>query len=316
MTSGEVFVGIDVSKARLDVALGFAGELLGVDNDAGGIAELVGRLLKLGPELIVLEASGGLETGLVGELAAAQLPVVVVNPRQVREFAHAKGQLAKTDALDARLLALFGERMRPELRALPDAQTRQLQALVTRQRELVEMLTAERNRLARVPVVLHREIGAHIRWLQARLKQRDHDLDQMLRNSPLWREREDLLSSVPGVGPVLCATLLAGLPELGRLNRHEIAALVGVAPYPHDSGSMHGRRTVWGGRAQLRAALYMSTLVGVRYNPVLRSLYRRLLLRGKAKKLALVACMRKLITILNAMLKHRTHWSPPCPIPA
>ena len=316
MTSGEVFVGIDVSKARLDVALGFAGELLGVDNDAGGIAELVGRLLKLGPELIVLEASGGLETGLVGELAAAQLPVVVVNPRQVREFAHAKGQLAKTDALDARLLALFGERMRPELRALPDAQTRQLQALVTRRRELVEMLTAERNRLARVPVVLHREIGAHIRWLQARLKQRDHDLDQMLRNSPLWREREDLLSSVPGVGPVLCATLLAGLPELGRLNRHEIAALVGVAPYPHDSGSMHGRRTVWGGRAQLRAALYMSTLVGVRYNPVLRSLYRRLLLRGKAKKLALVACMRKLITILNAMLKHRTHWSPPCPIPA
>lgn len=316
MTTAEVFVGIDVSKARLDVAVGPAGELLRVEHDAGGIAELVGRLLKLGPELIVLEASGGLETGLVGELAAAQLPVAVVNPRQVREFARAKGQLAKTDALDARILALFAERMRPELRELPDEQTRQLQALVTRRRELVEMLTAERNRLARVPAVLHREIRTHIRWLQARLKERDHDLERMLRDSPLWREREDLLSSVPGVGPVLCATLLAGLPELGRLNRHEIAALVGIAPYPHDSGTLRGRRTVWGGRAHLRAALYMSTLVGVRYNPVLRSLYRRLLQRGKAKKLALVACMRKLITILNAMLKHRTHWSVPCPIPA
>lgn len=312
VVTAKVCVGIDVSKARLDVALGSAGELLGVVHDAGGIADLAGRLLKLGPELIVLEASGGLETGLVAELAAAELPVAVVNPRQVRDFARANGQLAKTDALDARMLALFGERIRPQLRALPDEQTRQLQALVSRRRELVEMLTAERNRLARVPAVLHREIHAHIRWLQARLKQRDHDLNQMLRNSPLWREREDLLRSVPGVGPVLCATLLAGLPELGRLNRHEIAALVGVAPYSHDSGAMRGRRTVWGGRAYLRAALYMATLVGVRHNPLLASLYRRLLQRGKAKKVALVACMRKLITILNAMLKHRTHWSASC----
>jgi len=316
MTAAEVFVGIDVSKARLDVAVGSAGELWAVDNDARGIAELAGRLRKLGPELIVLEASGGLETALVGELAAAQMPVVVVNPRQVRDFAHARGQLAKTDALDARILALFAQRMRPPVRELPDEQTRQLQALVTRRRELVEMLSAERNRLASVPAVLHREIRAHVRWLQARLKQRDHDLDHMLRNSPLWREREDLLSSVPGVGPVLCATLIAGLPELGRLNRHQIAALVGVAPYPHDSGKLRGRRTVWGGRAHLRATLYMATLVGVRYNPALRSLYCRLLERGKAKKLALVACMRKLITTLNAMLKHRTHWSAPCPIHA
>ncbi len=260
MTRAEVFVGIDVSKARLDVALGFAGELMGVDNDARGIAELVGRLLKLGPELIVLEASGGLETGLVGELAAAQMPVAVVNPRQVREFTRCTGQFAKTDALDARALALFAERIKPRLRELPDEQTRRLQALVTRRRKLVEMLTAERNRLASVPAVLHREIRAHIRWLEARLKQRDHDLDHMLRNSPLWREREDLLSSVPAVGPVLCATLIAGLPELGRLNRREIAALVGVAPYPHDSGTMRGRRTVWGGRAHLRATLYMATL--------------------------------------------------------
>jgi len=316
MTKAEVFVGIDVSKARLDVALGFAGELFGVDNDARGVAKLVSQLRKLGPELIVLEASGGLETVLVGELAAAQLPVAVVNPRQVRDFARANGQLAKTDKLDAKMLALFAERMRPPLRALPDEQTRQLQALVTRRRELVEMLTAERNRLSSVPRELHREIRAHIRWLEARLKERDRDLDRALRNSPLWREREDLLRSVPGVGPVLCVTLLAGLPELGRLNRREIAALVGVAPLNHDSGTMRGRRTVWGGRAHLRAALYMGTLVGVRHNPVLRSLYRRLLERGKAKKVALVACMRKLITILNAMLKHRTSWSALWPSPA
>ena len=316
MTTAEVFVGIDVSKARLDVALGSAGELLAVDNEARGIAGLAGRLQKLAPALIVLEASGGLETALVSELAAAGLAVAVVNPRQVRDFARAHGQLAKTDALDARILALFAERMQPPVRELPDEQTRQLQALVTRRRELVEMLTAERNRLAAVPAVLHREIRAHIRWLQARLKERDHDLDHTLRNSPLWREREELLSSVPGVGPVLCATLIAGLPELGRLNRREIAALVGVAPLNRDSGTMRGRRTAWGGRAQVRATLYMGALVGVRHNPALSSLYRRLLERGKTKKLALVACMRKLITILNAMLKHRTHWSPPCPNPA
>jgi transposase len=311
----EVFVGIDVSKARLDVAVGSGGELFGVDNDARGVANLVGQLRKLGPELIVLEASGGLETVLVGELAAAQLPVAVVNPRQVRDFARANGQLAKTDALDAKMLALFAERMRPPLRALPDEQTRRLQALVTRRRELVEMLTAERNRLGSVPTELHREIRAHIRWLEARFKERDRDLDRMLRNSPLWRERENLLRSVPGVGPVLCASLLAGLPELGRLNRREIAALVGVAPLNHDSGTMRGRRTVWGGRAHLRAALYMGTLVGMRHNPVLRALYRRLLERGKAKKVALVACMRKLMTILNAMLKHQTSWIAPCPDP-
>lgn len=312
----ELFVGIDVSKLRLDVALGSGGELLGVDNHPRAISALVARLLELGPALVVLEASGGLETAVVGELGAAALPVVVVNPRQVRDFARATGQLAKTDALDAHLIALFAERVRPELRPLPGEQELELKALVARRRQLVGMLTAERNRLGSAPNALRKELAAHIRWLEARLKQRDRDLDRMLRNSPLWREREDLLRSVPGVGPVLCATLLAGLPELGRLNRREIAALVGIAPINRDSGTMRGRRTVWGGRAHLRAALYMGTLVGVRYNPVLRPLYRRLLERGKAKKVALVACMRKLITILNAMLKHRTHWSPPCPIPA
>ena len=309
----ERWVGIDVSKARLDVALGVAGELLGVANDARGIASLVARLVELAPELVVLEASGGLQTALVAELGAAQLPVVVVNPRQVRDFARATGQLAKTDALYARMLALFAERIRPQVRPLPDEQELELKALVARRRELVEMITAERNRLDRAPKLLHKEISAHIRWLESRLKDRDRDLDRMLRSSPLWREREDLLRAVPGVGPVLCATLLADLPELGTLSRHQIAKLVGVAPLNCDSGTMRGRRAVWGGRAQVRAALYMATLAAVRCNPALKTFYLRLRSAGKPAKLALTAAMRKLLTILNAMLKHRTHWSPQCP---
>jgi transposase len=309
----ERWVGIDVSKARLDVALGVAGELLWVANDARGIASLVARLVELAPELVVLEASGGLQTALVAELGAAQLPVVVVNPRQVRDFARATGQLAKTDALDARMLALFAERIRPQVRPLPDEQELELKALVARRRELVEMITAERNRLDRAPKLLHKEISAHIRWLESRLKDRDRDLDRMLRSSPLWREREDLLRAVPGVGPVLCATLLADLPELGALSRHQIAKLVGVAPLNCDSGTMRGRRAVWGGRAQVRAALYMATLAAVRCNPALKTFYLRLRSAGKPAKVALTAAMRKLLTVLNAMLKHRTHWSPQCP---
>lgn len=309
----ERWVGIDVSKARLDVALGVGGELLWVANDARGIASLVARLVELAPELVVLEASGGLQTALVAELGAAQLPVVVVNPRQVRDFARATGQLAKTDALDARMLALFAERIRPQVRPLPGAQELELKALVARRRELVEMITAERNRLDRAPKLLHKEISAHIRWLEGRLKDRDRDLDRMLRSSPLWREREDLLRAVPGVGPVLCATLLADLPELGALSRHQIAKLVGVAPLNCDSGTMRGRRAVWGGRAQVRAALYMATLAAVRCNPALKAFYLRLRSAGKPAKVALTAAMRKLLTVLNAILKHRTPWSPQCP---
>ena len=309
----QVYVGIDVSKARLDVALGATGKLLEVANDAGGIASLVARLVELAPALVVLEASGGLQTALVAELGAAGMPVVVVNPRQVREFARASGRLAKTDTLDARVLALFAERMRPEVRRLPDAQELELKALVARRRELVEMLTAERNRLGSTPKLLHKEITAHIGWLEGRLKERDRELDRMLRSSPLWREREDLLRAVPGVGPVLCATLLADLPELGALSRHQIASLVGVAPLNRDSGSMRGRRTVYGGRAQVRAALYMATLAAVRCNPALKDFYLRLRSMGKPAKLALTAAMRKLLTVLNAMLKHRTPWSPQCP---
>ncbi len=311
--AAEMFVGIDVSKARLEVALGSTGELLSVDHDGRGIGTLVRRLLAVAPALVVLEATGGVETAAVAELGAAGLPVVVVNPRQVRDFARATGQLAKTDALDARVLALFAERIRPALRPLPSAQERELKALVARRRDLVEMLTAERNRLSAAPKLLHKEIAAHIRWLEARLEQRDRDLGRMLRASPLWREREDLLRAVPGVGPVLCATLLAELPELGRLSRRQIAKLVGVAPLNRDSGALRGRRTVWGGRAPVRAVLYMATVSAVTYNPALKTFYDRLLAAGKPKKLALTAAMRKLLLILNAIVKTSSPWRPPCP---
>ena len=309
-----VWVGIDVSKARLDVALGAAGELFEVANDQRGIAALLARLSQPALARVVVEATGGLETALVAELGAAGLPVVVVNPRQVRDFARATGQLAKTDALDARLLARFAERVQPPLRALPTPAERELKAVVARRRDLVEMLTAERHRLGSAPKVLHREITAHIRWLEARLKERDRDLDRKLRGSPLGQEKEDLLRGVPGVGPVLCATLLAELPELGRLDRREVAKLAGVAPLNHDSGRLRGQRTGWGGRAPVRAALYLATLSAVRFNPALKAFYRRLRSAGKPPKLALTAAMRKLLVILNAMLKHRTPWSPPCPV--
>jgi transposase len=311
--AAELWVGIDVSKAQLEVALGSSGELLSVNNDARGIGALVKRLLAVAPALVVLEATGGVETAAVAELGAAGLPVVVINPRQVRDFARATGQLAKTDALDARVLALFAERIRPTVRPLPSAQERELKALVARRRDLVEMLTAERNRLSAAPKLLHKELAAHIRWLEARLEQRDRDLGRMLRTSPLWREREDLLRAVPGIGPVSCATLLAELPELGRLSRREIAKLVGVAPLNRDSGAMRGRRAVWGGRAPVRAVLYMATVSAVTYNPPLKAFYDRLLAAGKPKKLALTAAMRKLLLILNAIVKTSSLWRPPCP---
>jgi transposase len=301
MEAAAGWVGIDVSKARLDVALGAEGELFEVANDQRGIAAQLARLSQLALARVVVEATGGLEIALVAELGAAGMPVVVVNPRQVRDFARATGQLAKTDALDARLLARFAERVQPPLRALPTDAERELKAVVARRRDLVEMLTAERNRLGSAPKVLHREIRAHIRWLEARLKERDRELDRQLRG-------------VPGVGPVLCATLLAELPELGRLDRREVAKLAGVAPLNHDSGRLRGRRSVWGGRAPVRAALYMATLSAVRFNPTLKAFYERLRSAGKPPKLALTAAMRKLLVILNAMLKHRTPWSPACPV--
>lgn len=304
------FVGIDVSKAQLDVAVRPSGETWAVPQDEASLTRLVARLRTLGPTLIVLEATGGLEVAVAGALAAAPLPVVVVNPRQVRDFARATGTLAKTDRLDAQILAQFAEAVRPAPRPLPDEQAQELSALLQRRRQLVEMLTAEKNRLAMASRRIRPQLQAHIEWLQRQVRQFDDDLRALVRASPLWREKDDLLRSAPGVGPVLATTLVAALPELGTLTRQQIAALVGVAPLNRDSGTLRGRRTVWGGRAHVRAVLYMGTLVAVRHNPALAAFHQRLRAAGKAPKVALTACMRKLLTMLNAMLKHRTRWTP------
>jgi transposase len=306
----QIFVGIDVAKAQLDMALRPTGERWALTNDDAGIAVLVPRLQAIAPQLIVLEATGSYQRAVVAALAAAGLPVAVVNPRHARDFAKATGQLAKTDALDARALAHFAEAVRPMPRPLPDTQADELRALLARRRQLVTMRTAEQNRLGSAPPRLQPDMQAHITWLNTRLTTLDDDLDTTLRASPVWREREELLRSVPGIGPVCARTLLLDLPELGTLNRQRLAALVGVAPLNRDSGTLRGRRTTWGGRAHVRATLYMSTLVAVRYNPVFKAFYERLRAAGKAAKLALTACMRKLLTILNAMVKHHAPWQP------
>ena len=304
-----IFIGIDVSKARLDVAIGPSGERKSVANDESGITSLVNRLVSLNPALIVLEATGGIERSVTRALASAELAVVVVNPRQVRDFAKATGQLAKTDSIDALVLARFAEAVRPAIRPLPDALTLELRALIARRRQITEMIVAERNRLSGASKAVRKRIEAHLRWLQAELKRADNDLDKSIRQSPLWQENQDLLKSVPGIGPVISRTLLAELPELGQLNRKQIAALVGIAPLNRDSGTLKGRRTIWGGRATVRAVLYMAALVASRRNAVIRAFYKRLRIAGKAPKVALVACMRKLLMILNSMIKHKTRWS-------
>jgi transposase len=305
----EVVVGIDVAKASLDVAMRPNGEERHVANDAAGIAEVVAWLQTIGPRVIVVEATGGYEAPLVAELGIAALPVAVVNPRQVRDFARATGRLAKTDQLDAQVLAHFAEAVRPTPRPLPDEAAQELKALLERRRQVVAMRTAEENRLGATRVATVRtRIQAHLAWLETDLAAVDDQLRQQLRASPLWREQDDLLRSVPGIGPVLALTLLAELPELGRLSHAQIAALVGVAPLNRDSGTQRGRRAVWGGRRAVRTALYMGTLRATRCNPVIRVFYERLLAAGKAKKVALVACMHKLLTIVNAMLKHQTPW--------
>jgi transposase len=316
MTTREAFIGVDVARDSLEIASRPAGEHWQVTNDTAGIATLVPRLRALRPTLIVLEATGGLEVPVLAALGSAGLPVVAVNPRQVRDFAKATGKLAKTDAIDAQVLAHFADAVRPTVRPLPDAATRALGELVTRRRQLVEMLTAEENRRKTASTAIRLDIQAHISWLRKRLKGVDKELSQAVRSSSLWREQENLLRSVQGVGPVVSVTLLADLPELGTLDRKQIAALVGLAPLNHDSGTWRGKRTIWGGRATVRAALYMAALTGSRYNPVLRDLYTRLVAAGKVKKVALTACMRKLLTIQNALLKHRTRWVPPAQVAA
>ena len=318
MANVTTWIGIDVSKATLDVAVRPTGDNWQVDHTPAGLSALADRVRALTPERIVLEATGGYEVVVAATLASSELPVVIVNPRQVRDFARATGQLAKTDRIDAQVLAHFAEVIRPETRQLPDATTRALSALVTRRRQLQEMLTAEQNRLMaaavqNAPEPLRDQLGEHIDWLRHQIQELDNDLSQQIHSSPVWREREELLRSIPGIGPIVSATLLSQLPELGQLDRKAIAKLVGVAPLNHDSGTFRGKRKIWGGRASVRAVLYMAALVATRFNPQIRAFYQRLLATGKPKKLALVACMRKLLLLCNAIIRSQTPWSPQHP---
>lgn len=308
MTEEIVCVGVDVAKSTLDLAVSNSKETRQFQNDHEGITSAVQYITALKPTIIILEATGHFEMPLAAALQTSRLPVVIVNPRQVRDFARATGVLAKTDSIDARILALFGLQIKPEVRLLPDQKVRDMGSLLSRRRQLIEMLTSEHNRILQANGTIRPGIEMHIRWLEKAISSINDDLDNGIRNSPSWREKDDLLKSVPGIGKVVSTTLLIELPELGQLNRRKIAALVGVAPLNRDSGTMRGKRTVWGGRAKLRAVLYMAALVGVQHNPVIASFYERLLKAGKAKKVALVACMRKLLTILNAMIRSNTVW--------
>ncbi len=309
MDDTECFIGIDVAKASLDVAVQPEGKAWSCPNDEAEFKDLVKQLRPRKPTLIVLEATGELEIPVVAALASAGLPVVVINPRQVRDFAKATGQLAKTDRIDARVLARFAEAVRPAIRPLKDAKTRELDALLTRRRQLTDMLTAEKNRLSSAPKPVRKDIKNHIAWLEKRLRDVNNGLNSAIKDSPIWREHDEILQSTPGVGPVLSVTLLAELPELGKLNRRQIAALAGVAPFNRDSGRFRGKRSIWGGRAEIRSVLYMSTLTAVRCNPVIRAFYQRLIGSGKKHKVAMTACMRKLLTILNIMIKNQTSWN-------
>lgn len=309
MGTEQAYVGIDVSQASLDVAEHTSGKQWSLANDGAGIRQTVALLSDLAPALVVLEATGGIEVPLVSELMAARLPVVVANPRQIRDFARATGKLAKTDALDAQAIAHFAAAIRPELRPLPDTQAQEFSAIMSRRRQLQDMITMEKNRLRLARRSVKGRIEAHISWLEDELVDTNRDLERSVRESPVWREKDDLLRSVPGIGPVTSCALIAGLPELGTLDRKQIGALVGIAPLNRDSGTLRGKRTIWGGRASVRAALYMAALVATRHNPVIRSFYQRLCAAGKLKKVALVACMHKLLLILNSIVKHNTRWT-------
>lgn len=309
MDQQQVYIGIDVSKKQLDVAIRPGNDFFRVANDDLGIAALVQRLVSLQPQLILLEASGGFETLAAASLRQADLPAQIINPRQVRRFADSTGRLAKTDKIDAGVLAHFAEVLKPPLRPWPEAQQQELAALMTRRRQLVEMVVMEKNRLGTAwsPKV-RKSLQVHLQALQEQLKELEQDLDDFIRRSPLYLAKDQLLQTVPGVGALTSQSLLAWLPELGTLNRKQIAALVGVAPFNRDSGQMRGRRTVWGGRKQVRPSLYMATIAACRFNPAIQHFYQRLLQAGKRKKVAITACMRKLLTILNAVLKHQQPW--------
>lgn len=304
------FVGIDVSKARLDVAVRPTGAHCSFLNNEEDLAKLVEMLRPVGEDaLVVLEPTGGYEMAVVSALLEAKLAVAIVNARQVRDYAKATGKLAKTDRIDARVLAEFGEAVRPSPRPIPDEQTRELEALVTRRRQLVDMCTMEKNRKALAPKVVRLQLDKTIEFIKQQIEELDKQLRKHIQSSPMWREKENLLKSVPGVGDVTARTLIALLPELGTLNRKEVAALVGVAPFNNDSGSRKGRRQIWGGRSPVRSVLYMATLTAVHHNAVLRTVYERLIQRGKQHKVALVACMRKLLVCVNAMVRHGSSWN-------
>ncbi len=307
----KLYLGIDVSQTKLDVAVRPSSEQWQTNNDPDGIASLVERVGSVKPSLIVIEATGGLENPVVAALLVAQWRVAVVNPRQVRDFAKATGRLAKTDQLDAQILAHFAQAIQPQPRPRPDEATQALAALVARRRDLVTRLTAERNRRRTAPALIAERITQHIDWLVTELAEVDDQIQDHIAQSTTWQATAKTLRSTPGVGPVTTCTLLAQLPELGHLNRKQIAALGGVAPLNQDSGKRQGRRIIWGGRAEVHTALYMATVSATRCNPVIKAFYERLLAAGKLKKVALTACMRKLLTILNAMVKNKTEWKPP-----
>lgn len=312
----DVFVGIDISKDWLDVCVLPAGKQFRVAYTGTEAAELAGEIADLGPVRIVLEATGGFEAEIAEALSEAALPVCVINPRQARDFAKATGELAKTDRVDARILALFGQSLRPPVRPVPDAQTRQLREIMDRRGQILGMLLAEKNRLQRTQSkAVKASLRSHIRFLQRQLEAAESALSDYIQKSPAWKADVDLLTSVPGVGRLTAAHLTILLPEIGTMGRRQIAKLVGVAPLSRDSGSRRGSRSIWGGRAQVRRLLYMPTLVAIQYNPVISNMYRRLVDNGKPKKVAIVACMRKLVIVANAMVRDRTPWSPDFAVP-
>jgi len=307
----ELYLGIDVSKGHLDYAPMGSNETAQVENNGAGIAQLVAEFKQRQPTLVVVEATGSLEMPVVAALLTAGVPTAVVNPRQVRDFAKGMGKLAKTDKIDARTLALFGSTVKPRVYLLPSEEAQALDALLTRRNQILDMLSSEKIRLYTVHATQRASLEGHIEWLKAALEQIDMDLNQSIRSSDTWKAKDALLQSVPGVGRILSTALLAWLPELGLLSGKQIAALVGVAPYNRDSGLMHGKRMIWGGREQIRSVLYMAALSSSRCNPVISSFYNRLIKAGKPAKVALTACMRKLLTILNAMVKHGSSWNAP-----
>ena len=310
MNTPRVVAGIDVSKDWLDVALG--AESLRVANEATAMSGLIERLQAMKVELVVMEATGGYETQAASAIAAAGLRLAVVNPRQVRDFAKATGRLAKNDRIDAEVIAAFGQAIEPQIVQLPDEQARELQGLLLRRSQLVAMRVQETNRLALMQGAMRKQIKSHIAWLDRAIDELNIDLTARLRKSPAWREKDELLRSMKGIGPITSGTLMTSLPELGRLNRRAIAALVGVAPFNRDSGTLRGRRAIWGGRAQVRHVLYMAATTAIRANPVIKAFYEQLIARGKPHKVAVVACMRKMLTILNAMVRSNTPWTPSC----